>query len=686
MAAINGEKDIQQLLQLARLYDVEVTSYGKNGIPQQAEPQSLLAVLRALGAPVAGMGDVPEAIRHRRKEQRQRCLEPVVVAWEGELTGTPLNLPANCAEGPADCCLMLETGDECRWYCDLSSLPVLQAERVDGNDYVVKQLVLPPKLPFGYHRLILAHPGCKSETLVISAPRRLYILPPGAEGRIWGVFIPLYALHSGKSWGSGDFTDLETLVHWVQELGAGTVGSLPLLASFLDEPFEPSPYSPVSRLFWNEFYLDVTKVPELLQSAEAQALLSSPVYQQEIEALRAAPLVDYRRGMAVKRGILEHLARSFFARDSTRQEELHRWLTANPAALDYARFRAVVEQQRAGWPAWPERMRDGMLQEGDYSPDAARYHLYVQWLAHEQLRAVAAQARQGGVGLYLDLPLGVHGAGYDTWRERSAFALEASSGAPPDLFFSEGQDWGMPPLHPERIREQGYRYYIACLRNHFQHAGILRIDHVMGLHRLFWVPRGLTAREGVYVHYRAEEFYAILALESTRYKTVVVGEDLGTVPDYVRPTMAQHGVYGMYVLPFEFTHDPQHVLRPVPSATLACLNTHDMRSFAYFWENRNAEEGTDLLNFLHRLGWLDPYQNRAEAVLQACLAYLAASPARILLVNLEDLWLEKAPQNAPDLKGYPNWRRKARYSLEVFTSIPEITEKLQEIDRLRSSR
>ncbi|MGB9791964.1 MAG: 4-alpha-glucanotransferase [Thermacetogeniaceae bacterium] len=661
-----------------------MTSYGKNGAVQEAQPPSLLAVLRALGAPVTGMDDIPEAIRHRKRELKERCLEPVIVAWDGELDSTSLNLPAEHADRSAECCLVLETGEECRWRCDLSSLPVLEAETVEGREYVTKQLMLPSRLPLGYHRLIIEHPWLSSEALVICAPRRLHTLSP--EERIWGVFIPLYALHSSKSWGAGDFTELETLVDWVSDLGGSMVGSLPLLASFLDDPFEPSPYSPVSRLFWNEFYLDVTRVPELLECPEAQAILNSGEFSQEIASLRADPLVEYRRLMAAKRCILEHLARAFFNRESLRRDELQRWAEANPRALDYARFRAAVEHQRAGWPAWPERMREGIIQEGDYDPATASYHLYAQWLVHEQLGAVAAKARQKGKGLYLDLPLGVNAGGYDTWKERNAFALEASSGAPPDLFFSEGQDWGIPPLHPERIREEGYRYFIACLRNHLQYAGILRIDHVMGLHRLFWVPKGMAPWEGVYVHYRSEEFYAILSLESNRYKALIVGEDLGTVPDYVRPTMRRHGVYGMYVLPFELRTDPEQPLRSIPNDTLACLNTHDMRPFAHFWENEKAEIKDALLSYLNRLGMLNPGQNSTAGALRACLSYIAASDAGIMLVNLEDLWLEKNPQNAPDLRSYPHWRRKAFYPLEAFTRSPEIAEVLDEISRLRRGK
>lgn len=677
-----GEKESRLLQQLAGLYGVQTAYRDAAGRRRQAAPESLLAVLRALGAPLAGPADVAAALRERRQEVWRRCCEPVAVAWDKE-TRLELRLPAGRADGAVVCRLEPEGGDARCWTCDLARLPVLRAAEVEGVRYVVKQLALPAGLPQGYHRLRLALPGYSCETLVIAAPRRAYLLPGRRPGRTWGVFLPLYALHSGHSWGAGDLTDLEALLGWVGELGGGLVGTLPLLATFLDEPFDPSPYAPVSRLFWNEFYLDVTRIPELEHCPAARDLLNSPALQREITVLRAAPLVDYRRGMAAKRRLLEQLARCL-AGDSPRQAALRRWAAAHPEAEDYARFRAAVERRRAPWPAWPARMRDGILQEGDYDPDAARYHLYVQWLAHEQMQALAAGNRQDGPRLYLDLPLGVHGAGYDIWRERAAFAPEAGAGAPPDAFFTQGQDWGFPPLHPERIREQGYRYFIACLRHHMRHAGALRLDHVMGLHRLFWVPRGLPARDGVYVRYRADEFYAILALESHRHKTLLVGEDLGTVPRYVRAAMARHRVHRMHVLPFEFPAEPGGAPRPVPAGALASLNTHDTPPFAAFWLGMDARRQEAVLGFLRREGWLRPSRDDTESVLRACLAYLAAGRARIVLVNLEDLWLETAPQNVPGTgNAYPNWRRKACYPLETFRCKPDIVEILKTIDRLR---
>ncbi|MDI6710277.1 MAG: 4-alpha-glucanotransferase [Thermoanaerobacterales bacterium] len=672
------------LHRLAGLYGIEIPPENTAGCAAR-EPHVLLEALKALGAPVETLADVPRALRERRLMRWRRSCEPVAVAWDGEPARLELRLPAGRADGTAECRLDLEDGRGIHLTCNLDRLPAVKAASVDGERYEARRLTLPPGLPWGYHRLTLRLPGGIRETLLISAPRRVYVPPAGREAGIWGCFLPLYALRSGRNWGAGDFTDLEHLLRWCRKVGAGMAGTLPLLPAFLDEPFDPSPYAPVSRLFWNEFYLDVTCVPEVRRCREARELLDSPEFRQEIDALREAPLVDYRRVMAAKRAVLERCARRFFTEGARRQADLWHWVDENPGVRDYARFRAAVEHRGTGWPAWPERMRAGDLREGDYDAEAERYHLYVQWLAEGQFGELLRAARRSGQKLYLDFPLGVRADGYDVWRERKAFALGASAGAPPDLLCGEGQVWGFPPLHPERIREQGYRYYIAGLRHHMEHTGVLRLDHVMGLHRLYWVPRGLTAREGVYVRYRAEEFYAILALESRRHRTLIVGEDLGTVPGYVRPAMARHNVLGMYVLQFETAADPRRALRPVPAAVLASLNTHDTPPFAAFWQAKDIRSKLALSAYLYRLGRLDVLTVKARPVLRACLAHLAASPSRVLLVNLEDLWLETEPQNVPGTgDDNLNWRRKARRSLEDFRCDPEVLALLRTVAGLRA--
>jgi len=673
---------------LAALYRIETSYTDYRGNCRHAGAHSLQAVLRALGAPVEKTADVPDALRGRIRELWQNSCEPVTVTWDGEPARLELRLPATQDEKTVGCGLLLEDGRSIRWYRRISRLPVLRHTVIEGTAYKSRQITLPPGLPFGYHRLRLDLPSVTKEIFVISAPRRAYAPPVTETGRLWGVFCPLYALRTRQNLGAGDLGDLEALLRRIHGLGGKLAGTLPLLAAFLDEPFAPGPYEPVSRRFWNEFFLDLAQVEETKQSPEAAALLNSPAFREESAALRNAPMVDYRRGMALKRRVLETCARYCFVENSGRRAALLHWAAKNPAVRDYARFRAAVERRRAAWPEWPQRMRDGYLQTGDYDPEAERYHLYVQWLAHVQLRQLSARAHRRGQKLYLDLPLGVHGAGYDTWRERPAFVLEAGSGAPPDAFFTGGQNWGFPPLHPERIREQGYRYFAACLRHHLRHARILRLDHAAGLHRLFWIPEGTGAGEGVYVRYRAGEFYAVLALESQRHQALIVGEDLGVVPGYVRGTMTQHRIHRMYVLPFEIPESRPRVPRPAPEGALACLNTHDMPPFAVYWK---SETGTkvqvDLPAFLHRRGRLQVPTNQTEAVFRACLEHLAAGRSRLLLINLEDLWLETESQNLPGTtEEHPNWRRKARHTLEELTMIPGVLELLQEINRLRNTR
>ena len=461
----------------------------------------------------------------------------------------------------------------------------------------------------------------------------------GAEDRKrrWGLFLPLYALWSERNPGAGDLTDLKNFARWAGRMGADWVGTLPLLSQFLDKPFEPSPYSPVSRLFWSEFWLDLGK----------------------IKGLRGGPTVDYRRQMELKRRILEKRA--------ARWVPPAKWLREHPETLEYARFRAATEQ-RGVWRRWPGRMRRGELRAGDCSERRARVHLYAQWLLERQMESLRREAAAAGTGLYFDLPLGVHPDGYDAWKERESFVEGMHVGAPPDPFFRRGQDWGFRPPHPERIREQGYDYFIRCVRHSMRYASMLRVDHIMGLRRLFWVPEGMPAREGVYVRYRAEELYAILCLESRRNRCKVIGEDLGTVPAEVRRSMRRHGLSGMFVVQYELRPNFRRPLRGAPPQSLACLNTHDMPPFAAFWRGWKGRKG----------------EPDAPAAAAAMLRDLARGPARHVQVNPEDLWGERRPHNVPGTARKANWRRKAIVSLEQMRSMKEVTRFFKEIRRLRA--
>jgi 4-alpha-glucanotransferase len=560
----------------------------------------------------------------------------------------------------------------------------------------------PAELPNGYHRLYVRIGALDLESYLFCAPVRAYA-PDDHRAKRWGLFCPLYALHSEHSWGAGDFSDLAELCAYTAELGGHAVATLPMLASFLDEPFNLSPYAPVSRIFWNEFYLDVEAIPDLQDCPAAKSIISS-TFAGELRRLSSAPLVQYRELMALKRRVLEALADWLLRQDSERRARLDLYSATHPAVQEYAAFRAKTEREGKSWLLWPAAGRDATLRPEDYQESAKNYHLYVQWQCEEQIAALRNKAGSRGVALYLDFPLGVNRDGYDVWRERELFALGMSGGAPPDGLFIKGQNWGFPPLHPEKIRQQGYRYYIECLRHHMQCAGILRIDHVMGLHRAFWVPDGFSASDGVYVHYRAPEFYAILNLESQRHQVQIVGENLGTVPDYVNQAMVRHNIHGMHVAQFGVHPEPARSLDETPPRVVASLNTHDTATFMGFWEGLDIDDRMNLglLNevqaenerrsraaqrqalgqFLRSLGLIDG--EAAAAVLNGWLTYLAGQDEEFLLINLEDLWLEPAPQNVPGTwRERPNWQRKSRHSLEEIRDSEVLRTMLKSVSDIR---
>lgn len=460
--------------------------------------------------------------------------------------------------------------------------------------------------------------------------------------RDWGVFLPLYALQTERNLGVGDLTDLEALLGWTDKLGGRVVATLPLFAAFLDEPYDPSPYSPVSRLFYNELYVDPERAPEFERSAPARELATSDAVRAEAQRLRAEPLVDHRAAYALKREIIDALAQTFFDDGAGR---LPAFLDAEPLAADYAAFRGRGDQA------------------------AERFHLYAQLLAHEQLAATSGA--HTGAGLMLDLPLATHPDGFDVHRFADAFVAGVNVGAPPDDFFEGGQDWGARPIHPQR----GAELFAMTVRKLMRTAAAVRIDHVMGLHRQYWIPQGMPADRGVYVRFPAAELYDVLVAEANRTGTTIVGEDLGTVPAAVRATMRRRGLLSTYVLQFR-TSDAG--VEPPPRDSAACLNTHDMEPFAAFWDGLPSERRRKVEASVGGGGG-------AQAAAEAALRYLARSDAALVLVNLEDLWGERRPQNEPGTTTVqrPNWQRKAHLAFERFAADPEVLSTLAEIASLR---
>ena len=689
---------------LARLHSVQLSYHDIAGTEHVASDEALVRILGALGVRAESEQEVHESLRARRLELARRVLEPVITLWADRVPAFALRVPVGELGGRYH----LEiTGVEpgIRQEGDLWELRVIESFELEGEGFADLELRLHQRLALGYQRLELHLGSSVFEALIISAPPHAY-LPE--ETKMWGLFAPTYALSSRADLGFGGLRELSDLVDLTQEAGGHIVATLPLMASFLTEPFQPSPYVPVSRLFWNELFLDLSELAEVQGSQAALDALSDPNVRRQIAHFRDGSHVDYRAQAKLHRSILEILAREAFEPGTSWRSELDDFAATDPQVVDYARFRAVTETRQAPWPTWPERMKKGSIEPGDYDEASYRYHLYAQWRAEQQLGEVGARARAGGGGIYLDLPLGVHPDGYDAWRENSVFLDGVNAGAPPDALGPDGQDWGFRPLHPDALRAQHYRYFIECIRTQMRHAGVLRIDHVMGLHRIFCVPWGCGGSQGVYVRYRAEDLWAIITLESQRQGVMVVGEDLGTVPDEVRQAMDRRHIQRMFVLQFEMAGDRGSAIREVPSGAMASINTHDTPTFAGFWDDldiadrqalgrlaaddahRARQERNGLKNalcgYLQDRGGVGSHPSPDEVYL-AIVHHLALGPARVVLLNLEDLWMETEPQNVPGTcDERPNWRRKVRYPMDRIHELPEVQGALGLIREARRHR
>lgn len=694
---------------LARLHGIQTGYRDAFGQWQTAIPEALRRVLELLGVEPAALEKPRRAIGESVAAWWRRPVDPVRVLWDDAPPTLDVRLPASEAQGAWTAFIEFETGGATDFSGHFETLEAVKGSELSGQRYVAIRLPLPASVPWGYHRLVLAWGGNEAEVLLMKAPVRAEGLPnPKEEGRM-GAFLPLYALRTEKDWGAGDFSDLGALTQWAGGRDFQAVGTLPLLPAFLEEPFNPSPYSPVSRRFWGEHFVDPRAAPEFASCPEARERLETQSFRRTVDELRQLDKVDYAKVWSLKRPILELLARELRQKPALWRERVEPFVRDFPDVLTYARFRAAQEKYRGtNWREWPAPHNGGALEEAGLDTAVVDFYLYAQLLAHEQISAASGNSGDAHAPLYLDLPLGAHPDGFDHWREPEAFVEGCSVGAPPDPLFTGGQDWGFAPMHPRRIRERGYRYFIACLRHHLAHARILRIDHVLGFHRLFWVPWGTEARDGVYVRYQPEEFYAILAIESQRYGAAIVGEDLGTVPKQVRASMDRHGISRTYAMEIELRDDPDHALGDIPEGSVACVNTHDIPPFAGFWAAEDIEQQASLglldeegrrlelerraavkrslLEFLKARMGVPPDPDSPVEIVEACLRIMRESGAALTLVNLEDLWGEHRRQNLPgSTHEYPNWRHRARYALEEIKTVADIERLFRGIGLSRTS-
>ncbi|MFF9451598.1 4-alpha-glucanotransferase [Streptomyces flaveolus] len=685
----------EDLSRLAALHGV-ATSYSPS--PDRTVAASATAVtlaLAALGVDTGGPGAVRAALAAREDELRERLLPPTVVARTGG--GTPAALTA-LPEGTA---LRVETE---------------QGEiRADAG-----------QLPAGYHRLIATAPdGRTARAHLIVAPDRL----PTPAGRSYGLLVQLYSLLSRRSWGMGDLGDLGELAAWAgRALGAGFVQVNPLHAAVPGAPTDPSPYRPSSRRFPDPVHLRIEAVPEFayVPGPDRVRALQERAGRLREAVLQKGALIDRDAVWELKRDALE-LLREVPLGPGRRAAYCDYLAEQGTALEDHATWCALAEVHGSDWHRWPEGLRDPRSAEtararGELM-DRVDFHSRLAWLTDTQLTAAQHSAREAGmpVGIVHDLAVGVHPQGADAWAQQEYFAAGMSVGAPPDAFNARGQDWGLPPWRPDRLAGSGYAPFRRLLRGLFRYAGALRIDHVMGLFRLWWVPEGHPPTEGTYVRYDAEAMLAVLVLEATRAGAVVIGEDLGTVEPGVREALRERGVLGTSVLWFE--RDWAGDGRPLPpeqwrADCLATATTHDLPSTAARLtgehvelrdrlglltrplEQERAEAATDAAEWLDLLARLDLLHGTGggtdssseEAEIQAVHRFLLRTPARMVGLWLPDTVGDRRPQNLPGTwDQYPNWRLPVAdaqgrpVTLEELAAAPRL-HALIEVMRDRSAR
>ncbi len=604
-------------------------------------PETLVRVCAAMGAPITRPGDAVEALRARRAIRNTGLVPPVLVAWDG-------TMPA----------LAIAEGDLVHAELHLADGDVAPLEISGG------ELRTTRPIPSGYHRLTVEASGSRETCTVIAAPVQAW-RRPGAH-RSWGVGTQLAALRSARSRSVGDLQDLESLCRWVRERGGDLVTVLPLLPTFNSKPAEPSPYSPVSRLFWSEV---IVNLGDAHRPSDRTTTLDVTRADAEVRTALAGQPVPH---------------------PSQLDEELIR----------YARFRGAQARLGRSWRAWASKARAGTLEPHDVDSEVEHFHLVAQTLVRRQLQGLRQRLEHDGFRLGLDLAVGAHPDGYDPWSRQALFAEGMSVGAPPDAGFPSGQDWGFAPVLPEASRHEGHRYLAASIGLQAGLAGVLRVDHIMAWTRLYWIPHGFGLHEGTYVSYPAEELFAILTQESACNRCEVVGENLGTVPPEIDEALPRHRIWGMYLAQFQSSEGPD--VTPPTAAHVALVGTHDTPTFAGWLAGNDIAERVRH-GLLAQQAVTGVRKERARAVrwlakrlghrveepaafLAELLEWLGRSDSPLVIPWLEDLWLEDQAVNLPGTRSSerPNWQRPMRRLLDEIFTDPEVDGLIRRLHHARN--
>ncbi|GIW39665.1 MAG: 4-alpha-glucanotransferase [Candidatus Binatia bacterium] len=684
---------------------------------------TLVSLLAALGVDASTESSARLACEGEKAKRAARLLEPVRV-----VTVEPTGPRSVASDGMLRWAFRPgERDGSLEWRAELSEeagpCHAREGRAPRGHPWTV---TFPRPRGLGYHtfriRLGSGDGEVEATQRVVVAPARCWDGGPGRERRgLFGLCVNLYALRSQRNWGVGDLGDVRRLLAWCRRVGSSFVGLNPLHA-IRNEGTDTSPYSPSSRLFRNWLYLDVGRVPELRHLPALRKRISASDLGRTLEVLRRGESVPYERVRDLKRRTLLLLYEAFLrgVAGEKRRAEFETYCEREGAELeDFAVFCALEDVLRArfgGWPGWPPEyraLRSRRVEE--FRRERGRevgFYRFLQFETDRQLAELAREASRLGlpVGLYQDLALGSSADGFDTWARPELFVAGVEVGAPPDAYSRSGQNWGFPPVDPRKLRETGYEFWIRLLRTASAHAGAVRIDHVLGLFRQFWIPSGRPAREGTYVRFPFEELVSVLALESHRARALVIGEDLGTVPKGFSRRTRNRGILSCRVLYFERTRGGTfRPARSYPSEALATANTHDLPPVEGFLRGRDLELRYEAGAIPSRAALSKALASRRKEVaalrkrlsadgllpesapaggvafLRAVHAFLGRSPSRLVGISYDDLTGETDPVNLPGVSPdvYPSWRRKNRRNLEDVVRDPAVRTCLEGLEHRR---
>ncbi len=689
------------LTELARAYGVAVDYHDWQGRPVQVPARTLRAVLGALELDVHDEAAVRSALQAHQEQQWRRVLPAVLVARSGSGPAGPAGSTRVAVHVPHGSQVQVEVVCEDGGRRRLEQAEHWVAPReVDGRLVGEATFTVPADLPLGYHQLHATTADGSASCPLIIAPQSLELPDKLQHKRSWGLMTQLYQVRSALSWGLGDLADLAELCAWAAgEHGADFVLVNPLHAAEPVPPMQPSPYLPTTRRFVNPVYLRVEDIREVAYlPATDRAVLEWAAEAVRESSAKGAEL-DRDAVWAAKKPALE----TVFAqpRSPARQRAFEAFCAREGEGLaDFATWCALAEHYglpSSGWPAYAHDLTgEAVAQLRVELAERIRFHQWLQWCLDTQLAQAQSAALESGMalGIVHDLAVGVHPEGADTWSLQGVLAHDVTVGAPPDAFNQQGQDWSQPPWRPDRLAELGYAPYRDMLRTVLRHAGGLRVDHIIGLFRLWWVPNGQGPDQGTYVRYDHEALVGILCLEAHRAGAVVVGEDLGTVEPWVRDYLRERGVLGTSILWFEKDGEG----RPLPPSAwrelcLGTVTTHDLPPTAGYLAGEHIElrhrldlltrtleeeqeaDSTDqaaVLQQLRELGLLGPDPTERGTV-EALHAFLLRTPARLLGVSLADAVGDRRTINQPGTSDeYPNWRLPLANGVGVPVGLEEL--------------